>query len=155
MPKEEVSDYYIKYDVDNNLNVNLSNLSTSNKELLMTLKELSDIRRKSAMLRKDFFEKMISIRLNLDKFSNHLPVEEFKKLEKNLKEMEKYQKNFTKPEKQIIKKVEKKKEIKELIEEEENNDDMIINEALESEKKELELLKQDLERISSELDKKE
>jgi len=160
---EEISNYYIRIGVDGKFSGKLSNMSHYVKELKKTFEEIKSLKYKKAILRRDFFENMISLRLNIDKFRNHLPSEEFKKLQAQLVEIEKYQKLFEKekPKKKTVS-VEKKKEVvkkaepvkekvvkKEIVEE-----DPVYSNALDSEKKELELLKKDLEEINAQLNKK-
>lgn len=153
MPDESVSNYYIKLDMGNKFSENVTNLNYKNKELNLLLKNLSIIRKRNIETRSKIYENLISIRLNLDKFKNILPNEEFKKLNDNLKEIEKYQKLKNAEKSKKVKKIAKKKkntfkpEVLKTISQEEK----IRKNALDSEKRELDLLKKDLEKLNEQL----
>ncbi len=156
---DELSDYYIKLGVGSKFSTELSNISYLLKELKKARNSLNNSRQRKAEARKEFYELLISLRLNMDKLKDHLPHHEAAKLEQKIKEISTFEKKKPKPvkkkeskkgksKKQVKKKEEKpaaRKEVKPV----KKKPDMLA-----SEKRELELLKEDLESISRELRRK-
>ena len=153
MPEEQIANYYIKLGMGNKFSENVTNLNYKNKELQSVFKNLAIIRKSSAESRSKIYENLISMRLNLDKFKNILPNEEFKKLNDSLKAIEKYQKLKTVKKSKKVKKIAKKEKVvfkpqaSKII----SQEDEIRKNALDSEKRELDLLKKDLEKLSEQL----
>lgn len=167
MKDEALDNYYTKIMVGGRFTNELSNASYLVKELKRTRNSMNNFRQRKAELRKEFFETLISLRLNMDALLNHLPHHEASVLKKKIEQIEKYEKNRKKlkkedKEKKVKKKKVKKKKAKIKKKKEEKKVEApkpvkkksIMDDALESEKKELELLKKDLENISRELKKK-
>ena len=98
--------------------------------------------------------------LNIDKFKNHLPSHEVANLKRKIEEISKFDVKGKKKKSKIVKdkkdkKVEKKKVTRKSSKPVFNSDkEDVMGGALASEKKELELLRKDLESISKELDKR-
>ncbi|MBN1923222.1 MAG: hypothetical protein JW791_00500 [Nanoarchaeota archaeon] len=157
--ENEFSDYYIKIGLGSRFGTELSNISYLLKELKQTRNSLNSYRQKKAELRKELYEMLISLRLNLDKLKNHLPAHEAAKLEKRIKEIESYSKKKRAVEKKTVKGKVKKAAKKEVKKEKKLPEKVKVKpeekiDMLSSEKRELELLKQDLENISKELKKR-
>ena len=225
MVEDELSNYYIKLGISGQVKTGLSNSSYLLKELKKLLNALNGFRQKKAELRKEVYEMLISIRLNMDNLINHLPHHEASRLQKEIDKIEDYhrseaaKKKFEKKElpsvkfkklkltdikglgrksaellksemgiksvddlekaaeagklrevsgfgikmeNQVLQSIRKLKSKetssakKKLVEKKaEKKENLIMDGALNSEKRELELLKQDLENISRELQKKQ
>lgn len=171
MKEDSVNNYYTKLVVGGKFSSELSNASYLVKELKRVRNSMENYRQRKAELRKEFFETLVMLRLNMDDLLNHLPHHEAALLKKKIDEIQKFEekrkdlrrkekkKDGKKAEKKVVKKGKKpvKKEIKK---EEKKAEKKVVkpkskfDNALESEKKELELLKRDLEDISRELRKK-
>ncbi|PIU88430.1 hypothetical protein COS64_03705 [archaeon CG06_land_8_20_14_3_00_37_11] len=224
MVEDELSNYYIKLGISGQVKTGLSNSSYLLKELKKLLNALNGFRQKKAELRKEVYEMLISIRLNMDNLINHLPHHEASRLQKEIDKIEDYhrseaaKKKFEKKElpsvkfkklkltdikglgrksaellksemgiksvddlekaaeagklreisgfgikmeNQVLQSIRKLKSKetssakKKLVEKKAEKKENIMDGALNSEKRELELLKQDLENISRELQKKQ
>lgn len=153
---EKQNDYYVKIGVGYNFGKSVGDTSYLLKELKNTITELRGTRQYKAKLRKEFFEYLISLRLNMDTFKTLLPHHEAEVLEKKINDIlkltgkpirKKKVEKKKKPKKVAKKKPKKKKKI--VLKTPEEKVDL-----LSSEKRELELLRQDLEDISRELQEK-
>ena len=152
---EEPSDYYVKLGVSGEVSTELSNISYNVRELRRLKNSLDNTRQKKALMRKEFYELLINLRLDLDKLKNSLPTHEANKLIKQIEEIDKYQ---NKPVKKVIPKnkeekkpVKKSPALKKKEEPEKKTMPKKEDNMMSSEKRELELLRQDLESISQEL----
>jgi hypothetical protein len=201
MVEQADSDYYVKLGLAGEFNNGLSNISYLMKEWKRTRNAMHNFRQQKAQLRKEFYETLISLRLNMDKLKSHLPEHEARKLMKKIEDIKKYAKEKKKkkekeksdskktklmkdyeketgnhaiwrgrvtkqfkewkdekegksPEKKEKKTTPNKKKKKQEIFPEKKEKEDPFKGALESEKKELELLRQDLENISKELKKR-
>ncbi|MDD2678403.1 MAG: hypothetical protein PHS81_00785 [Candidatus Nanoarchaeia archaeon] len=157
----DVSDFYVKFGVKHDIKRNLSNISYLISELKKSLGTIAGFREKKALLRKELYETIISLRLNLDLMDKHMPSKEFDALKKKLDEIEKFAvkkdagvKMAVAEKKETVaeKKPEDKKarEIKKPAPIIKKKDDLYAG-ASDAEKKELEALKKDLEEIKSQL----
>ncbi|VVB75284.1 Uncharacterised protein [Candidatus Tiddalikarchaeum anstoanum] len=153
--------YYVKVDVNPQINNVITNASFKLRELKQMINTLNGTRQVKAELRKELYEILISIRLNLDKFKGLMPSHEAELLEKKLREITQYVKKTSFSEKkseqpfQIKREETTPSERKTKVEIEARKEPNVYDNASESEKQELEMLKQDLEDISKELKKKE
>lgn len=159
----DISDFYVKFGIKTDMKNNLSTLSYLVSTLKKDLNAVNNLREKKAFLRKELYETLISLRLGIDSMERHMPSKEFEALKNKIEEISKYAKKeaVKKPEiKKIEKKIEKPVEvIKEVpksyepIKAEKKPD--TLDNASDKEKRELELLKKDLEEISNQLRNKE
>ncbi|MDD4352931.1 MAG: hypothetical protein PHN56_00585 [Candidatus Nanoarchaeia archaeon] len=162
----DVSDYYVKFGIKNDMKNNLSNLSYLVATLKNDLNIINNLRGKKAFLRKELYETLISLRLNVDSLERHMPSKEFEALKNKIEEISKYAKKETVKKSEPSKKIEKPAPVikPEVIKKEfdikkpepviEKKSDL-YNNASDKEKKELEALKRDLEEISNQLKNKE
>jgi hypothetical protein len=155
----DVSDFYVKFGVKSEMKNNLSNLSYLISTLKHDLEMVNNFRAKKAYLRKELYETLISLRLNIDNLERHMPSKEFEALKNKIAEISKYAKKEIvakkpeiKPKPIIEKKAEEPKKIeaskpKPIIEKKAQE----YEGASDKEKRELEMLKKDLEDISNQL----
>ncbi|MFA5333819.1 MAG: hypothetical protein WC376_04975 [Candidatus Nanoarchaeia archaeon] len=160
--EDDISDFYVKFGIKNDMKNNLSNLSYLIATLKKDLSLVNNLRGKKAFLRKELYETLISLRLNIDSFERHMPAKEYEALKNKILEISKYAKKELdkKPE---VKKVERiipkpVEAIKEAIKKPEpvsEKKSSLFDGASDKEKKELETLRKDLEDISEQLRNKD
>jgi hypothetical protein len=158
----DISDFYVKFGIKNDMKNNLTNLSYLVATLKKDLGIINNLREKKAFLRKELYETLISLRLGIDSMEKHMPSKEFEALKNKISEINKYAKKdaskkpeFEKIEKEILKPIVIKKEFSKKTEPVISKKSEMIDNASDKEKKELELLKKDLEEISNQLRNKE
>jgi hypothetical protein len=158
----DISDFFVKFGIKDDMKNNLSNLSYLIATLKKDLSIINTLRGKKAFLRKELYETLISLRLNVDYLEKHMPSKEFEALKNKIQEISKYAKKeiekkpeVKKTEKIIEKPVEVKKEIIKNPEPVVEKKSSIFDVASDKEKKELETLKKDLENISNQLKNKD
>jgi hypothetical protein len=152
----DISDFFVKFGIKSDMKNNLSNLSYLIATLKKDLSLINDLREKKAFLRKELYETLISLRLNIDSMERHMPSKEFEALKNKIGEISKYAKKEKIPkvikfDKAIKKPAEFAKKPEIIV----KKNSSMINNASDKEKKELELLKKDLEEISRQLRNKE
>jgi hypothetical protein len=157
----DISDFYVKFGIKNDMKNNLSNLSYLVATLKKDLSIVNNFRKKKAFLRKELYETLISLRLGVDSLEQHMPSKEFEALKNKIAEISKYAKKEivkkikAKPVKKIVvSKPEPVKVIKEAFKKPEpvvEKKSSLYDNASDKEKKELELLRKDLEDISNQL----
>ncbi len=153
---DNLSDYYVKLGVTNEFVKELNNINYLMRELREIKNSLNSYRQRKAELRKELYEMLISLRLGSDRMKRLLPEHDINLLKKKLEEIKRYgrktsEKKATKQTKVKSKKVAKQKEEKKTTTKKKSK----RSELLESERRELELLKRDLENITKELKRRE
>jgi len=159
----DISDIYVKFGVKAEMKNNLSNLAYMIATLKKDLGIIDNLRVKKAFLRKELYETLVSLRLNMDSMENHMPSKEFEALKKKLEEINRYAKKEAAKKPEVKKKeikapapkpapVAVKKEEPKIVAEKVSG---MYDGASDKEKKELEALKKDLEDISSQLRNKQ
>lgn len=160
----DVSDFYVKFGIKKDMKTNLTTLSYLISTLKKDLGLVNNFRQKKAFLRKELYETLISLRLGIDSLEKHMPAEEYEALKNKIAEISKYAKKIVAP-KPEVKKVEKVIEkpkpveaIKEAFKKPEpaiEKKSSLIDNASDKERKELEMLRKDLEDISNQLKNKD
>jgi hypothetical protein len=151
----DISDFFVKFGIKSDMKNNLSNLSYLIATLKKDLSLINDLREKKAFLRKELYETLISLRLNVDSMERHMPSKEFEALKNKIGEISRYAKKEKIPEIIKINKAIKEPSVVKKPEIAAKKNSSLINNASDKEKKELELLKKDLEEISKQLRNRE
>lgn len=156
--------YYVKFKVSPEFGNGLSNLSYKIRELKQIINMLNGSRQSKASLRKELYEALISLRLNADKYKGMMPTHEVELLEKKLREINQFAKKYVDEKKievfpnirsEAPKQLRPKRAFQQPAASVQVKSPSMLDNALDSEKQELELLKQDLEDITKELQKKD
>jgi hypothetical protein len=182
MVVQEVSpkEYYVSMKISEELSDGIKKLGTFTRELKKNRNSIYSQKMRRAEIRKEIYERLISLRLGLDKLKSLLPEHEAKMLENQLVKIKRHiryeQKKLFKEKKKLLKEKQKvaksgkcpvcHKNFKRLDlhkckppkkkEEEKKVEPLFTREEdlrLESEKQELENLRKDLENISREIEK--
>jgi hypothetical protein len=156
--------YYVKFKVSPEFGAGLSNLSYRIRELKQIINMMNSSRQNKAELRKELYESLISLRLNADKFKGMMPSHEVEMLEKKLREINQFAKKYVEEKKidvfpdiksEMPKQFRPKRAFQQSAVQVPVKSPSMLDNALDSEKQELDLLRQDLEDITKELQKKE
>ncbi len=174
MKEDESKEYYVSMQVPEKLRDGIVKLGDYSRRIKKNKNSIYSLKYRRAEIRKEIYEKLVSLRLGLDKFKSLLPEHEAKMLEEKLKLISnhvKEEKEKKRREKELKK--EKKKKIRGLCpycgkrfkrldlhkpycdekeKEEEKRIDKEEDLRLDSEKRELEMLRKDLENISAEIE---
>ena len=175
METETTKEYYVSMKVSEELSNSIGKLKDYTRELKKNRNRIYSLKIRCAEIRKEMYERLISLRLGIDKFMSLLPQHEAKLLEKKLDSIKRYIKRERKK-KEKIKEKEKKKDMRKKkkrsgkcpgcgknfkrldmhtckIKEKKKKVPVEEDLRLESEKQELESLRRDLENISDEIEK--
>ena len=169
--QHEFGNFFVKFGVKNNVKGNLSSLSYLISELKKDLSIINNFRQKKAVLRKEFYEVLVSLRMNMDSMEKYMPSKEFEALKRTVEEISKFAIKQEKeravyeapkrmeriradriiPREKPREVVDIKKEFTRKPEPVVKKKDDFYESASDAEKRELELLKKDLEEISRQL----
>ncbi len=152
---DNLSDYYVKLGVTNEFVKELNNINYLMRELRELKNSLASYRQRKAELRKELYEMLISLRLGSDRMKRLLPEHDINLLKKKLEEIKRYGRKTSEKKAKKQAKVKSKKAVKQKEEKKTTKKKSKRSELLESEKRELELLKRDLENITKELKRRE